>query len=117
MARHLSGAARGTEVTTGLVAALIICGCLAIRLGERTFDCQRDALLISDGEIVAIEDHACHTMRLDQDGGYRHSGSATQQQVGDGVGQMSIAIGERANSCEHCGREEKMIERDELTDQ
>jgi hypothetical protein len=56
-------------------------------------------------------------MRLDQDGGYRHSGSATQQQVGDGVGQMSIAIGERANSCEHCGREEKMIERDELTDQ
>ena len=29
----------------------------------------------------------------------------------------AIAIGERGNSCEHCGREEKMIECDELTDQ
>jgi len=104
-------------VTASLVAALIIRFCLAISLGERTFDCLRDALLIPDGEVVAVEDHSCHTMRLDQDGGYRHSGSATQQQVGDGVGQMSIAIGERANPCEHCGREKKMIECDELTDQ
>jgi len=97
---------------------LIIRCCLAtISLGERTFDCLRDALQIPDGEVLAVEDHPCHTMRLDQDGGYRHSGSATQQQVGDGVGQMSIAVGERANSCEHCGRKEKMIECDELTDQ
>jgi len=43
-------------VTAGLVAALIIC-CLAISLGERTFDCLRDALLIPDGEVVAVEDH------------------------------------------------------------
>ena len=104
-------------MTAGLVAALIICCCLAISLSKRTFDCLRDALLIPDGEAMAVEDHPCHTMRLDQDGGYRHSGSATQQQVGDGVGQMSIAIGERANSCEHCGGEEKMIECDEPTDQ
>jgi hypothetical protein len=45
-----SGGARGTEVTAGLVTALIIWCCLAISLDERTFDCLRDALLIPDGE-------------------------------------------------------------------
>ena len=57
-------------MTAGLVAALIICGFLAISLGERTFDCLRDALQTPGGEVVAVEDHPCHTMWLDQDGGY-----------------------------------------------
>ena len=34
------------------------------------------------------------------------SGSATQLQVGNGVSEMSIAVGERANSSEHRGHEE-----------
>jgi hypothetical protein len=52
-------------VTAGLVAAFIIICCLAISLDERTFDCLRDALLIPDGEVVAVEEHPCHTPRLD----------------------------------------------------
>ena len=42
--------------------------CLAISLRERAFDCLCDALLVPDGEVVGVEDHSCHTMRLNHGG-------------------------------------------------
>lgn len=51
-------------VRAGAKAALIIGCCVAISLVERTFDCLRDALLVPDGEVVAVEEHPCHTTRI-----------------------------------------------------